>query len=127
MNPSLPIKNKKQLAADWFRALRERICAELETIEAELAGSDSTIKKDWPAGKFVRNKWDRLEGGGGGEMSIMKGRVFEKVGVNISVVHGEFSEAFRKEIPGADKDPRFSACGISLVAHPRSPHVRPYI
>jgi coproporphyrinogen III oxidase len=116
--PMISIQDKKSLAADWFRSLRDSICAEFETIETELSGTHNEL----PSGKFTRTKWDRPEGGGG-EMSIMKGRVFEKVGVNISTVHGEFSEAFRKEIPGASENPNFFATGISLVAHMQSPLV----
>lgn len=113
------ITTQQSTAAAWFRDLRNRICAEFETLEQELSG---TRHAALPPGKFVRTPWNREEGGGG-EMSVMKGRVFEKVGVNISTVHGEFSEQFRKEISGAADKPFFWASGISLVAHMRSPLV----
>jgi coproporphyrinogen III oxidase len=108
----------RQRAAEWFAALRDRICAEFETIEDDFAGA--------PSARFARSDWQRPNGdqpGGGGTIALMKGGVFEKVGVNVSTVFGEFASEFRAEIPGAAEDPRFWAGGISLVAHPCSPLV----
>ena len=113
------LEAKKQVAADWFRSLRDDICAAFEAIEDE--GGNSQLG-DRNAARFVRKSWER-EGGGGGEMSIMHGRIFEKVGVNISVVHGQFQPEFRKQIPGTNEAGDFWAAGISLVAHMQNPHV----
>lgn len=130
-NPNNPHADNKEIASNWFRSLRDQICAEFEKIETEL---ESGPHKDLPAATFERTPWSRGDSNepnetgsilkGGGEMSLMRGRVFEKVGVNISQVHGTFSEEFAKKIPGADKsNGEFWASGISLVAHMRSPLV----
>ena len=105
--------------ADWFEKLRDNICGQFETIESE---AEASPLSNQPSGHFQRKNWTR-DGGGGGQISVMHGRVFEKVGVNISSVHGQFAEDFRAQIPGATDDGQFWAGGISLVAHPQNPFV----
>ncbi len=124
------MQSEKARASAWFKELRDEICAAFERLEDELTGTPFV---DAPAGRFERKATTRQgeagEEAGGGEMSVMRGRVFEKVGVNISTVHGTLSPmaqrslTARKEIPGLADDPRFWASGISLVAHMQNPHV----
>lgn len=121
-------EERKADAEAWFQALRDRICAEFEAIEQAFDGPGGPGLEDGaPAGCFERTTWQRPDStgadGGGGVMSIMRGRVFEKVGVNISTVHGAFSDEFAGQVPGTETSPEFWASGISLVAHMRSPLV----
>ncbi len=114
------LADRKLRAASWFEELRNRICIEFERLEDEHRGPF----EHRPPGRFERKTWSRHgEDAGGGTMSVMRGRVFEKVGVNINIVHGNFSKDFAQSIPGAADDPRFWATGVSLVAHMQSPHV----
>ncbi|HWH18672.1 MAG TPA: oxygen-dependent coproporphyrinogen oxidase [Allosphingosinicella sp.] len=113
----LELDQEQQRARDWFEGLRDRICAQFESIERE-AGSDAA---------FEYTPWNRADPdgspGGGGVRGLMRGKVFEKVGVNVSTVGGSFSPEFAQTILGAGENPSFFATGISLVAHMANPHV----
>ena len=114
------LDDQQAAAQAWFQRLRNDICATLEMLEDE---GDGPLD----AGRFARTAWERPDAvgghGGGGVMAVLKGRVFEKAGVNISTVHGQFAPEFAKQINGATDDPRFFATGISLVLHPANPLV----
>jgi coproporphyrinogen III oxidase len=109
---------RKTMAADWFRSFRDQLCGALESVEADVQGPHA----DRPAGKFEINPWGR-EAGGGGEMGLLHGRVFEKAGVHISVVHGTFSEEFARQMPHTEAGAEFWSAGVSVIIHPWNPNV----
>jgi len=109
------LQNKKELASSWFKELRDKICNSFEDLENKKINKKQKVT-------FDQKSWKR-DGGGGGLISIMRGNVFEKVGVNISTVHGEFSNEFRQQIPGAEENGLFWASGISVVSHMCNPYV----
>ena len=102
----------QQASRMWFESLRDQLIAELEKLESEFSDSH-----------FVKTPWTRKEDGGGGTMSMLHGELFEKAGVHTSTVHGEFSQDFAAQMPGAADDPRFWASGVSLIIHPKNPNV----
>jgi coproporphyrinogen III oxidase len=123
MDASAALEDRKQAARSWFEALQLRLIAAMEALE----DARPAVAPDRPPGRFVVEPWTRVDAagapGGGGRAATLSGRLFEKMGVHVSTVHGAFAPEFAKRIPGADADPRFWASGVSVIAHPWSPRV----
>jgi coproporphyrinogen III oxidase len=119
MTLELDTNERQELSRAWFESFRDQLCAALEALE------DAADPDLYPgeAGRFERTAWTRDGDGGGGVASILRGRVFEKAGVHVSTVWGQFTPEFAKAIPGAETDPRFHATGVSVIIHPRNPHI----
>ena len=119
MTLDLDLPERQEIARAWFETFRDQLCGALEALEDV---GDPALYSG-AAGRFERTPWKRDGDGGGGVASMLRGRLFEKAGVHVSTVWGEFTPDFAKNIPGADEDPRFHATGVSVIIHPKNPHV----